>query len=203
MKLTHGRHAFVACTHVDKRHIHTHIVINSTSRDCTRKFRNFYRSSFVIRRISDQLCLENGLSVIENPQPSPGKDYGTWLGGDKPVTNRRRLEDLIDSVLPACKDLEGFIFKMKAAGCDIKCGKYLSFKLPGAERFIRCRNLGADYSEDAIFERILGKRVVAPRQKITAPAAAPYKPKLLIDIQEKMQQGYGAGFEHFAKINRC
>ena len=113
MKLTHDRHAFVACTHIDKRHIHTHIIINSTSLDCTRKFRNFYRSSFVIRRISDQLCLENGLSVIENPQPLPGRDYGHWLGSDKPQMNRQWLEVLIDSILPACKDFNSFISKCK------------------------------------------------------------------------------------------
>ena len=79
MLLTKGKHAFIICTHVDKHHIHSHIVFNSTALDCTRKFRNFWGSSFAVRKISDMLCLENGLSVIAEPKPSRGS-YGTCLG---------------------------------------------------------------------------------------------------------------------------
>ena len=96
MSLTKGKHAFIVCTHVDKHHIHSHIVFNSTAIDCTRKFRNFWRSSFAVRRISDMLCLENGLSVIAEPKPSRGS-YGTWLGEDKPPTVRGQLEQIIDT----------------------------------------------------------------------------------------------------------
>ncbi|MCC8356547.1 MAG: relaxase/mobilization nuclease domain-containing protein [Oscillospiraceae bacterium] len=84
MSLTKGNHAFIVCTHVDKQHIHSHIIFNSTSLDCTRKFWNFWGSCFAIRRISDILCLENGLSVIETSRGS----YGTWLGDEKPPTQR-------------------------------------------------------------------------------------------------------------------
>ena len=87
MSLTKGKHSFIVCTHVDKQHIHSHIVFNSTALDCTRKFRNFWRSSFAIRKISDMLCLENGLSVIAEPKPSRG-NYGAWLGEGKPPTVR-------------------------------------------------------------------------------------------------------------------
>ena len=90
MSLTKGKHAFIVCTHVDKQHIHSHIVFNSTAIDCTRKFRNFWRSSFAVRRISDMLCLENGLSVIAEPKPSRGS-YGAWLGEGKPPTVRGQL----------------------------------------------------------------------------------------------------------------
>lgn len=78
MSLTKGKHAFIVCTHVDKQHIHSHIVFNSTSLDCDRKFRNFWNSSFAIRKISDKLCLENGVSIIEKPKKSKG-NYATWL----------------------------------------------------------------------------------------------------------------------------
>lgn len=91
MSLTKGRHAFIVCTHVDKSHIHSHIIFNSTSLDCTRKFKNFWGSSFAVRRISDTLCLENGVSVIENPKPSRGC-YGTWLGDKKALTVRGKLK---------------------------------------------------------------------------------------------------------------
>lgn len=97
MSFTKGKHAFIVATHVDKSHVHSHIIINSTSLDCTRKFRNFIGSSKAIRRISDSLCLENGLSVIENPKPSRGS-YGTWLNekNNKPQKEPVKLNLLID-----------------------------------------------------------------------------------------------------------
>ena len=200
MKLTKGRHAFICCTHVDKAHVHSHVIFNSTSLDHGRKFRNFYKSSFVIRRISDQLCLENGLSVIENPQPSKGRDYGVWLGDKKLPTLRDKLRNLIDDTLREGQSLDTFIAAMKAAGVTAKRGKHLSFKLPDAQKFIRCDSLGTDYTENAILERISGQRVVIPKHKTVAPSVQ-IKPNLLIDIQSKIQQGYGPGFERFAKIH--
>ena len=196
MSLTKGKHAFIVCTHVDKHHIHSHIVFNSTALDCTRKFRNFWRSSFAIRKISDMLCLENGLSVIVEPKPSRGS-YGTWMGEDKPPTVRGQLECLIDTALgQGCKDFDSFLAAMKAAGAEVKRGKHLAFKIPNGKRFVRCDSLGDDYTEAAIMERISGKRIVAPKAK----AAVKSKPNLLIDIQTKMQQANSPGFERWAKI---
>jgi len=196
MSLTKGKHAFIICTHVDKHHIHSHIVFNSTALDCTRKFRNFWGSSFAVRRISDMLCLENGLSVIADPQPSRGS-YGTWLGEDKLSTVRGQLERLIDTALGhGCKDFGSFLAAMKAAGAEVKRGKHLAFKIPNGKRFVRCDSLGDDYSEAAILERISGKWVLAPKAK----AAAPAKPNMLIDIQARMQKINSPGFEHWAKI---
>lgn len=195
MSLTKGNHAFIVCTHVDKHHIHSHIVFNSTALDCTRKFRNFWRSSFAIRRISDMLCLENGLSVIAEPKPSRGS-YGTWLGEGKPPTVRGQLEGLIDTALGhGCKDFDSFLAAMKAAGAEVKQGKHLAFKIPNGKRFVRCDSLGDDYSEAAILERISGKRIVAP----IAKAATPTKPNMLIDIQARMQKINSPGFERWAK----
>ena len=196
MSLTKGNHAFIVCTHVDKHHIHSHIVFNSTAMDCTRKFRNFWRSSFAIRKISDMLCLENGLSVIAEPKPSRGS-YGTWLGEDKPPTVRGQLEQIIDTALgQGCKDFDSFLAAMKATGAEVKRGKHLAFKIPNGKRFVRCDFLGDDYTEAAIMERISGKRIVAPKAK----AAAQSKPNLLIDIQAKMQRINSPGFERWAKI---
>ena len=196
MSLTKGKHAFIVCTHVDKHHIHSHIVFNSTAIDCTRKFRNFWRSSFAIRKISDMLCLENGLSVIAEPKPSRGS-YATWLGEDNPPTVRGQLEGLIDTALgQGCKDFDSFLAAMKAAGAEVKRGKHLAFKIPNGKRFVRCDSLGVDYSETAIMERISGKRIVAPK----ARTAVKSKPNLLIDIQTKMQQANSPGFERWAKI---
>jgi len=82
MKLTKGRNAFVCCTHTDRHHMHTHVVLNSTNLDHAGKFRNFKGSAFAIRRIADFLCIENGLSIVENPKPSKGKHYGRQQGVD-------------------------------------------------------------------------------------------------------------------------
>lgn len=191
MSLTKGKYAFIVCTHVDKEHIHSHIVFNSTALDCTRKFRNFLGSSFAVRKISDLLCLENGLSVIENPKPSRGS-YGTWMG-EKPPTIREQLERMIDAALADCKDFDNFLAALKAAGIEVKRGKHLAFKIPGGKRFVRCSSLGEDYTEVAIIERISGKRIVAPRQKQAAP-------NLLIDIQAKLQQAHSPGYERWASV---
>ena len=197
MSLTKGKHAFIVCTHVDRKHIHSHIIFNSTSLDCTRKFRNFWNSSFAIRRLSDILCLENGLSVIENPKPSRGS-YGTWLGDKKAPTVRQQLEQIIDTVLvTGCKDFDSFLSAMKAKNVEVKRGKHLAFRIPGGKRFIRCDSLSMDYTESAILERIAGKRVVSKKAK---NAHAPATPKMLIDIQSRMQQARSPGFEHWAKI---
>ena len=199
LSLTKGDHAFIVCTHVDKAHIHSHIIFNSTSLDCSRKFRNFWRSSFAIRRLSDLLCLENGLSVIENPKPSRGS-YGAWLGDTKPPTVRARLEQLIDNALATGpKDFDSFLAAMKAAGTRVKRGKHLAFQIPGGKRFIRCDSLGADYSEAAICERIAGTRAAPAKQRAAAPDTPP-KPNLLIDIQAKLQQAHSPGFERWAKM---
>ena len=176
---------------MDKEHIHSHIVFNSTSLDCSRKFNNFWGSSFAVRKISDLLCWENGLSVIENPKPSRGS-YGSWLG-EKPSTVREQLERMIDAALTGCKDFNSFLAALKAAGVEVKRGKHLAFKIPGGKKFVRCSSLGEDYSEEAIVERISGKRIVAPKGERTVP-------NLLIDIQSKMQQARSPGYERWASV---
>ena len=219
MKLTHGNHAFVCCTHTDKHHVHSHIVINSTSLDCSRKFHNFKGSAFAIRKIADHLCVENGLSIITNPKPSRGS-YANWQGDEKPLTNREKLEQMIDAALEKSKGFDGFLVAMKEAGCEVKRGKYLAFKIPGADRFARCKSLGEDYTEEAIKKRLIGLRKVERRLPASAPAVpnnyrggnasdsvfVPFvitretKFGLLINIQQKIQEGKGEAYENWAKI---
>lgn len=192
MRLTKGHNPFIVCTHIDKAHIHSHIIFSSINLDCTRKFRNFWRSSFAIRKISDILCLENGLSVIAEPQASRGS-YADWLkskGINKPPTVRRQLEQIIDDKIAVCKDFNSFMKELQAAGIEIKQGKNPALKLPEAKRFVRLKSLGDAYSEAAIKARIVGQKTIAIRQE---------KPNLLIDIQAKMQQANSPGYERWAK----
>ena len=199
MRWTKGRHAFIVTTHTDKQHIHSHIYYNSTTLDCTRKFRNFWGSSFALRRLSDRLCLENRLSIVENPKPrSKGKfrNYGEWQAGQKkPLTYQDRLRAAIDTALtkkPA--DFPAFLSLMEQAGYEVKQRRgAISFRAPGQERFTRLRSdtLGEGYSETDIRAALSGSRQQPgqPRQKVS----------LAIDIQSKLQ-GKGPGYERWAKV---
>jgi hypothetical protein len=131
--------------------------------------------------------------VIENSKPSQGH-YGTWLGDDKPQSQREKLRFAIDEILSDCKSFEDFLTAVKTAGFEIKIGKYISFRGQNQQKFIRLRSLGDDYSEQAIIERIEGKRVVIPKKQ------EPKKINLMIDIQEKIKQGKGVGYEYWASL---
>ncbi|WP_430661843.1 relaxase/mobilization nuclease domain-containing protein [Gemmiger formicilis] len=203
MRWTKGRHAFIVTTHTDRHHIHCHIYYNSTTLDCTRKFRNFWGSSFALRRLSDRLCLENGLSIVENPKPrSKGKyrNYGEWQKERKgPLSYQDRLRLAIDTALaerPA--DLDEFLGLMKRAGYEVKKvrGGGISFRLTGQgqERFTRLRasTLGDGYDLKDILAAIEGKekRPGSPERKIS----------LAVDIQAKLAAGKGPGYERWAKV---
>lgn len=198
MRFTKGKHAFIVATHVDKAHIHNHIIFNSTSLDCTKKFRDFLGSGRAVRKVSDRLCLEYGLSVIENPKRNK-THYGKWLGNTKPFSHSEKLRQTINKILskkPAKFDM--FLCEMKQAGYEIKQGKYLAFKGVEQKKFIRLRSLGDVYSEDEIKAIISGKKPLEFKRKHIEKQ----KPRvnLLVDIQAKLTAGKGAGYERWAKI---
>jgi hypothetical protein len=195
MKFTHGKHQFVVAVHTDKEHLHCHCIFNSVAIDGQRKFRDFKRSDKVLARISDHLCLENGLSIVENPQR--GQSYNKWLGANKPLGVREQLQFAIDSVLPRCKSRADFLAEMNALGFEVKLGAHIAFRLPKGKSFVRLKSLPDGYDENSIRARISGEKIFTPKPRATAPMKVP---KLLIDIQEKLQQGYGPGYEHWAKI---
>lgn len=197
MRWTKGKHAFIVATHVDKAHIHNHIIYNSTTLDCTKKFRNFLGSTNAVRRLSDAICMEHKLSVILNPKPSRGH-YGKWLGEQKQPTFSDLLRQAIDSVLKQKpKDFEHFLTLMQSAGYEVKRGAHISFKGAGQQRFIRLRSLGEGYSESEIREVIAGKKLHLPNK--TAASKPNKQVNLLVDIQAKLQAGKGIGYERWAK----
>jgi len=199
MRWTRGRHQFIVAAHINTKNPHCHIIYNSVNLDCDGKYQDFRRSAIALRRVSDQICLEHGLSIIEKPGLSKGYNRAEYLGENKPPTVRDRLRSVMDAAIPVCKDFDGFLSALEGLGVEIKRGKQLAFKLPEGKRFIRQDTLGDDYSYDAILERIAGQRIVTPKKKTDVSIISSEKPNLLIDIQEKLQQGYGAGFEHWAK----
>lgn len=198
-KLTKGNHAFVVCTHVDKHHVHNHIIINSTTLDCTRKFRNFWGSTWAIRRMNDKLCLEHGLSIVEDPKPSRAH-YGTWLGNKKQPSFQEQIRQAIDAVLKEKpKDFEEFLEKMEAAGVEVnRERKNLRFRVQGQENYTRCNTLKGDYTEQAIKERISGVRIVNPQRNSTYRQR--FKIGLLLDIETVVRSGKGPGYERWAKV---
>ena len=203
MRWTKGRHAFIVTTNTDKKHIHCHIYYNSTALDCTRKFRNFWGSSFALRRLSDRLCLENGLSIVVNPKPrSKGdyKNYGEWLQNrERPLNFQDKLRLAIDTALAKRPgDLAAFLSFMEQAGYEVKKvrGGSLSFRLAGQgqERFTRLRasTLGEGYDLKDILAVIDGSRKHFGQ--------SPHKVNLLVDIQAKLAEGKGPGYERWAKV---
>ena len=198
LKFTKGNHGFIVATHIDKSHIHNHIIYNSTSLDCTKKFRDFLGSGKAVRKISDRLCLENGLSIIENPKRGKSH-YGKWLGDKKPITHSEKLRNTIDEILSKKpSDFDNFLLQMEQAGYSIKQGKYLAFKNNDQKKFIRLRSLGESYTEEEIRAVINEKKPFANRKRASVKSQSPVN--LLVDIEAKLQAGKGAGYERWAKI---
>lgn len=207
LRWTKGNHAFFVATHTDRRHVHNHIYYNSTSLDCTRKYKDFFRSGRALRRLSDRVCLEHELSVIQNPRlPSQGpfRHYGEWLGDDKRPSQREQLRGIIDAVLaepPA--DLPAFLAAMDAAGAEVLRGRggAISFRLPGFERAARWRasTLGDGYGPEDV-QAVLEGRAPARARGGGSTRLKARKFDLVIDIQQRMAQGKGPGYERWAKV---
>ena len=197
-RFTHGQHAYVVATHEDRRHVHSHIIISAVNLDCDRKFRNFWGSSKAIRRLSDTLCIQNGLSIIEQPK-GHSKSYNKWLGNEAKTSQRDGLREAIDAALARQpKDFEELLTMLQRGGWEVKRGKRISLKGKGQERFKRLDSLGEDYSEAALRAIIAGEKEHHPREKKTVQPMR--QVNLLVDIQAKLQAGKGAGYERWAKV---
>ena len=195
MRFTKGKYAFIVATHTDRKHIHNHILYNSTALDSTRKFRDFLLSGLAVQRLSDLICLEHQLSVIEI-KPYRERQKRTLYPSRE--SSRDKLCAVIDGILlnekPA--SFEGFLQKLEQQGYEIKRGKHTSVKGARQKRFIRFRTLGAGYSEDEIKAVIAGEAERRPHQK-QPPKEQPFH--LLVDIQAKLSEGKGEGYARWAK----
>ena len=198
-RFTKGNHAFIVCTHIDKAHIHNHIIWNSTALDESRKFRNFWGSTRAIRRLNDTICIQNGYSIVENPK-AKGKSYDKWLGDQKKPSHRERICFAIDDAL--AKNPESFdalLELLHQAGYEIKQGKVPSLRGSEQRNYIRMDTLGAGYSPDDLRAIIAGTRTHTPRKRSVLDTPAKPSGSLLIDIQTKLQEGKGAGYAKWAK----
>ena len=199
-RFTKGKHAFIVCTHIDKAHVHNHIIWSSVNLDCDRKFRNFWGSTKAVRRLSDTICIENGLSIVENPKPH-GKSYDQWLGDQAKPSHRELLRAAIDNALaqkPA--DLDELLKLLRESGCEVsKRGKSYRLKLPGWGKVSRLDSLGDGCTLEHLLAVLAGQKEHTPRQKPVRQEDPP-KVNLLVDIQAKLQAGKGAGYVRWAKV---
>ena len=195
MRFTKGRYSFIVATHTDRAHVHNHIVYNSTSMDGSKKFRNFWLSSLALQRVSDLICLENGLSVIS---PRPYSERPNRAKYVKRETVRETICADIDAALAGRpKDFKDFIKSMEKAGYEVKQGKHPAVKGKGQQRFIRLSSLPEGYREEDIRAAISGERI--SERKAGSPVRAERSVNLLIDIQSKMREK-GAGYARWATV---
>ena len=205
MRWTKGKYQFFVCTHIDKGHIHNHIYYNSTAQDCSRKFHNFIGSSFAVRRLSDRVCIEHELSVIQNPkQHSKGRflHYGQWIGEKPPSAQQRVRWAIVEALGKKPADFPAFLRLMEESGFAVKHGRggVISFLAPGQDKYTRLRAsvLGPGFDPDDIRAVIAGERPI-PEIPKDGPAP-PRRVNLIIDIQERMAQGKGPAYARWAKV---
>ena len=197
MKFTEGKHQFVVATHTDKKHIHSHIEINSTNLDSTGKL-HIHQSARVLQRLNDEICRAHGLSVIEHPK-GRAKSYEESAAMKYGVSWKEQLRQTIDRVIPSSRGYEDFLARMRNEGYEIRKGKYLAFRAPGQERFTRSFRLGDDYTLEALISRSEHRRGYSAAVKKPAPRRTNRPVNLLIDIQAKLNAGKGPGYERWAK----
>ncbi len=201
MRFTKGKHAFIVTTHVDRAHIHNHIIFNSTNLDCDRKFRDFWFSGIALQRLSDIICLEHGLSVIQKVKPSERQKRTKY-------PDRVSMRDIIREDILKCldqkpADFEEMLKFLQAEGYKIKRGKHTAICGKEQKCFIRFRSLGEDFTEDNLIKVIAGEKE-SPERNEKLPDKKEVKPEkrkfdLVVDIQEKMAQGKNGGYVRWAK----
>ena len=195
--VTKGQHEYVLTTHIDKGHIHNHIIFCAVNFVDHHKYNSNKRSYYGIRNMSDKLCRDNGLSVVVPGKGSKGKSYAEYQAEKTGTSWKGKLKIAVDALIPQVSSFEELLQRLQAAGYEIKPGKYISCRAPGQERFTRLKTLGTDYTEEAIKERIAGKRTRAAK----APKAERKGVNLLIDIEHSIKAQQSRGYEQWAKIH--
>ena len=188
-----GKYPYVLTTHIDKGHVHNHLIFCAVDMVNHRKYNSNRQSYAYIRRTSDRLCREHGLSVVQ-PSRDKGRSYAEWDAGRKGKSWKAKLKAAIDAVIPQAKDFDDFLRLMAAQGYEIKQGKFISFRASGQERFTRCKTLGEAYTEEVIKERIKGRVITrAPKERKGI--------SLRIDLENNIKAQQSAGYEKWAKLH--
>ena len=194
--VTKGQYEYVLTTHIDKGHVHNHIIFCAVNFVDYHKYNSNKRSYYGIRNMSDRLCRENGLSVVVPQKGGKGKSYAEYIAEKTGTSWKGKLKISVDGLIPQVSSFEELLSRLQGLGYEIKPGKYVSCRAPGQERFTRLKTLGADYTEEAIRERIEGRRTRTAK----APKAG-RSVSLLIDIENSIKAAQSRGYEQWAKIH--
>ena len=189
-----GKYEYVLTTHIDKNHVHNHLIFNAVDFVNYHAYKSYKRIYYDMREVSDRLCKENGLSVIP-PSQNKGMGYKEYTEAKRGTSWKQKLKQTIDRLVITAKDYDDFLRLMQEAGYEIKTGKYISFRAEGQDRFTRSKTIGENYTEERIKERIAGR---TPRrsQRQTTPKGI----SLIGDIQERIRLIDSKGYEHKAKL---
>lgn len=189
-----GKYEYVLTTHIDKDHVHNHLIFNAVDFVDYHAYKSYKRIYYDMREVSDRLCKENGLSVIP-PSQNKGMSYKEYTEAKRGTSWKQKLKQTIDRLVITAKDYDDFLRLMQEAGYEIKPGKYISFRAEGQERFTRSKTIGENYTEERIKERIAGR---TPRrsQRQTTPKGI----SLIGDIQERIRLIDSKGYEYKAKL---
>ena len=189
-----GKYEYVLTTHIDKDHVHNHLIFNAVDFVNYHAYKSYKRIYYDMREVSDRLCKENGLSVIP-PSQNKGMGYKEYTEAKRGTSWKQKLKQTIDRLVITAKDYDDFLRLMQEAGYEIKTGKYISFRAEGQERFTRSKTIGENYTEERIKERIAGR---TPRR--SQIQATPKGISLIGDIQERIRLIDSKGYEHKAKL---
>ena len=189
-----GKYEYVLTTHIDKDHVHNHLIFNAVDFVNYHAYKSYKRIYYDMREVSDRLCKENGLSVIP-PSQNKGMGYKEYTEAKRGTSWKQKLKQTIDRLVITAKDYDDFLWLMQEAGYEIKTGKYISFRAEGQERFTRSKTIGENYTEERIKERIAGR---TPRR--SQRQATPKGISLIGDIQERIRLIDSKGYEHKAKL---
>ena len=198
-RFTKENHAFIVCTHIDKAHVHNHIIWSAVALDEKKKFRNFWGSTNAIRRLNDTICFENGYSIVENPGKK-GMSYDQWLGDRKKPSHRERICAAIDAAItqnPA--SFEALMELLKQAGYTVKNGKVPSLLGGDQKNYIRMDTLGENYTPEVLRAVIKGQRTHTPKKR-RSTISQDTKIQLAVDFEAAVHSGKGPGFEKWAKL---
>ena len=189
-----GKYEYVLTTHIDKDHVHNHLIFNAVDFVDYHAYKSYKRIYYDMREVSDRLCKENGLSVIP-PSQNKGMGYKEYTEAKRGTSWKQKLKQTIDRLVITAKDYDDFLRLMQEAGYEIKTGKYISFRAEGQERFTRSKTIGENYTEERIKERIAGR---SPRRN--RRQTVPKDISLIGDIQERIRLIDSKGYEHKAKL---
>ena len=187
-----GKYEFVLTTHIDRGHIHNHVIWNAVSFADHKHYHSNKRSYYEIRRASDRLCKEHGLSVIV-PGQEKGKSFVEHQAVRNGTSYKAKLKSVIDRLLPACADLEYLLRRLQEEGYEIRRGQYISCRASNQERFTRLKTLGVDYTEAALAARIAGRTRPSKRTKALDGSTQ----RIAV-----IQGNQSPGLQHWAKLQK-